>query len=129
MDIFFTDPSAVPLPPAEVRIVELQAQPWPDGRRVHVYLELTPFQKRPDGEISITNQRGEELANASIIETLIHKMDFTLHLRGAELLGPFTVTAQIFYIDRSEGQETTPENFERPRSFLQIAQAHFDLPS
>ena len=42
MDIFFQDPTDIPLPPEEVRIRELTAEPWPDGRRVRVYVELTP---------------------------------------------------------------------------------------
>ena len=41
MDIFFQDPGAIPLPPDDVKIVELRAEPWPDNRRVKVYLERT----------------------------------------------------------------------------------------
>ncbi len=101
VDIFFNDPTDIPLPPDEVRIRRFEVNPWPDGRRVRVYLEVTPFQKRPNGEISITNAGGDELANISIIETMDPKMEFTLHLRGAELSGPFTVSAYIFYYEES----------------------------
>jgi hypothetical protein len=101
VDIFFNDPTDIPLPPDEVRIRHFEVNPWSDGRRVRVYLEVTPFQKRPNGEISITNAGGDELANISIIETMDPKMEFTLHLRGAELRGPYTVSAYIFYYEES----------------------------
>ena len=55
MDMFFADPNDPPLPPEEVRLRELRAEPWPDVLRVKVFLELTPFQKRPSAEGSIRN--------------------------------------------------------------------------
>ncbi|MEN8172069.1 MAG: hypothetical protein ABFS03_04235, partial [Chloroflexota bacterium] len=62
MDIFFTDPNDIPLPPDEVHIRKLSAEPWPDKKRVHVNLEISPFQKRPSGEIILTDSDGEEAA-------------------------------------------------------------------
>lgn len=109
MEIFFSDPSDIPLPPNEVRIRKFEVSPWPDGRRVRVYLEVTPFQKRPSGKISINNALGDELASINIIETMDPKMEFTLHLRGAKLVGPCTIHASIFYPeepgDTSSGEE------------------------
>lgn len=113
MDIFFSDPSDIPLPPNEVRIRQFEAQPWQDKRRVHIFLEVTPFQKRPNGEINISNARGEELASVSIIEMIEPKMEFTVHLRGAELIGPCTAVVLISYPEEPEspgsGQESLPE--------------------
>lgn len=97
MDIFFSDPSDIPLPPEEVRIRQFDANPWQDKRRVQITLEITPFQKRPNGEINITNAMGEEVANISIIEMIDPKIEFTVHLRGAELVGPFTASVWIYY--------------------------------
>lgn len=97
MDIFFPDPSEVRLPPAEVRIRELRAEPWPDGRRVRVALGLTPFQKRPGGELRITDAQGREVAALSFIETITPKMELTMHLRVDEPAGQYTLSATIFY--------------------------------
>jgi len=119
MDIFFTDPTDVPLPPDEVRIRQFVASPWPDGRRVSVSLHITPFQKPPSGEISITNAVGDELANISIIETVDPKMEFTLHLRGAEIISPLQVNASLFYVrddpEPADHQEIPYELRERNR--------------
>jgi len=105
MDIFFQDPTDIPLPPEEVRIRELTAEPWPDGRRVRVYIELTPFQTRPNGEINITNEEEQEVASVSFIETIDPKMQFTLHLRAPETPGDYSVNAIIFYPVLVNGQE------------------------
>jgi hypothetical protein len=129
MDIFFRDPNEVPLPPEEVRIVRFDAEPWSDGRRVRIYLEVSPFQKRPNGGITITNANGDELANISIIETMDPKMEFTLHLRGAEIIGPFTVSAYISYPEGpSEStieQDDLPEM--RPQRIVDQANTSFSL--
>jgi hypothetical protein len=110
LDIFFADPSEVPLPPGEVRIQRLEASLLPDGRRVHVYLELTPFQKKPNGEISLANSAGAVLADISFIETMSRKMEYTLHLRGAELTSPYTISAKIYY----ENTEPVAQEDEQP---------------
>jgi len=112
MDIFFTDPTDIPLPPNEVRIRSLRARVWPDGRRVRVDLEITPFLKRPNGEILISDAQGNELANISIIETMDPKMEFTLHLRGSDHQGPYRVDAMSFYNEETEqpaDSEAPPE--------------------
>lgn len=129
MDIFFNDPTDIPLPPDEVRIRHFEVNPWPDGRRVRVYLEVTPFQKRPNGEIIITNAGGDELANISIIETMDPKMEFTLHLRGAELRGPFTVSAHIFYYEESADTSADDDlSFEgRERTVVDRITETFDM--
>lgn len=105
MDLFFQDPSAIPLPPAEVRIKDLRAEPWPDGQRVRVFLEITPFQKRPSGEIAIVNEQGDEVASISIIETIVPRMEFTMHLRQAQPGGEYTLTATVFYPQESQPQQ------------------------
>ena len=58
MDIFFRDPSEIPLPPDEVRIRVLHADPYPDGQRVRIHLEVDPFQRRPNADVRITNAPG-----------------------------------------------------------------------
>lgn len=113
MDIFFQDPSAIPLPPKEVRIKELRAELWPDNRRVRITLEVSPFQRRPNGEVSITNPQGEEVASASIIESIVPRLEFTMHLRGENPPGEYQVSATIFYAVEAEGQDAPPVEQER----------------
>lgn len=117
MDIFFQDPSAIPLPPDEVKIVELRAEPWPDKQRIRVHLEITPFLKRPNGEISLIDAHGVQIASVDIIESIETSMDFTLHLRGVEPAGDFIVSALIYYLeDKSgSGEEVADDLFAQNR--------------
>lgn len=105
MDIFFQDPSEVPLPPDEVRIRELRAEPWPDGSRVHVYLEVDPFQKRPSAELSIRDVQGRELTSTSILETMVRKMELNVHIRPGPPPGDYILHATLFYSIPKEGEE------------------------
>ncbi|MBI4772341.1 MAG: hypothetical protein HY784_18430, partial [Chloroflexi bacterium] len=59
MDIDFFDPEDLPAPPGEVRLREVRAAPYLDGRRVKLGLRLTPFQQRPDLEITVFNAPGD----------------------------------------------------------------------
>lgn len=102
MEINFTDLSEVPLPPDEVRIRDFRVDPYPDGKRLRIYLELTPFQKRPSGELIITDLLGTHVATANIIETIDPKMELTMHLRTPNPQGEFTARALIFYTDSLE---------------------------
>ena len=129
MDIFFTDPTAIPLPPDEVRIKQLRAEPWQDNRRVRVYLEITPFQQRPNSDVFITDDSGKEVANVSIIETISPKMEFTMHLRSRETAGEYQLTAILFYDEKLPDQEQSaliPPG-ERKRLIVDQATTNFSI--
>ena len=132
MDIFFTDPDAIPLPPKEVRIQALEALPYSDGRRVRVKLELTPFLKRPNADVSIFNTTGEEVASASIIETMEPKMELTLHLRGPGQPGDYTLAARVFYREEPPaGQEPGQDDDPTQRPIIEVdrKQFSFNIPA
>ena len=97
MDIFFPDPDEVRLPPEEVRLREMQVTPLPDGRRVKIFLELTPFMKRPNVDVSITAASGKEVARTSILETMSRKLEFTMHLREIEPGSEYTLESIVYY--------------------------------
>lgn len=82
--------------PEETHITSLTAEPYPDGRRLRVNIEITPFQARPYIEVSLRNAADEEVASASVVEPMSWKLEFTLHLRG-ELHNPYTLEAHLFY--------------------------------
>jgi hypothetical protein len=126
MDIFFADPSEVPLPPEEVRIQVLKAEPWPDGQRVRVYIEIDPFQKRPSAEVEVKNQAGQTVASASIIETMDRRMEFNLHLREKESAGTYQLLTVLYYSESedSEGDEVPPQKInevDRKQTTFEIA--------
>lgn len=102
MDAFFLDPNLERFPPEAVRILDLRAEPYPDQRRLRVGLELTPFQKRPEIEIDLTDPEGNPAGSASIIEPMGWKLELTLHVRARSLpppVGVFHLTAALSYPD------------------------------
>jgi hypothetical protein len=109
MDIFFQDPTEIPLPPEEMRIRELRAQPWPDGQRVRIYLEVDPFQRRPSADLVIYDATGQEVTNASIVETMTRKMEITMHLRRPPQGEQYSLRVSLYFVSQpAEGEEPDP---------------------
>ena len=107
MDFFFPEDNLQRMTPEETRITSLSAEPYPDGYRLRVNIEVTPFQKRPYIEVTLNDADGEEVASSSIVEPLSWKLEFTMHIRG-ELKNPYTVEAKLFYPD---GPTKEPQKF------------------
>jgi hypothetical protein len=124
MDIFFQEPSEIPLPPAEVRLRSLKAEPYPDSRRVRVKIEIAPFQKRPSLELLLRDENENPAGQTHIIETMINSLELTLHIRQAEPRGTYTLTALLFYTNAPAPEETQlPERMVVDESSIQFAVA------
>ena len=89
--------------PQETHITALTAVPYPDGQKVRVDIEITPFQTRPYIEVSLTDANGDQVATASIVEPMSWKLEFTMHLRGATA-SPFTLEARLSYPDGPQAE-------------------------
>ena len=128
MDIHFKDLSEVSFPPDKVTIRELRAEPWADGRRVSIYLEVDPFQKPPNADLVIEDQRGQVMATTSIIHSMQRKMELTMHLRTALPGERYKLVVALFYAVINE--ESDPENELDPieRTVVDTAQVSFELP-
>ncbi len=111
MDFFFPEDNLTRAVPEETRITSLTAEAWPDGRRLRVNLEITPFQKRPYIEVSLHDADDDEVASTSIVEPLSWKLEFTMHIRG-ELRNPYTLHARLYYPDDGPSDEPRQITFE-----------------
>jgi hypothetical protein len=106
MDFFFPEDNLNRMTPEETRITLLTASPYPDGYRLRVNIEITPFQKRPHIEVVLNDSHGDEVASSSIVEPMSWKLEFTMHIRG-ELKNPYTLEARLYYPD---GPGTDPQS-------------------
>jgi hypothetical protein len=106
MDFFLPEDHLQRAVPEETRITSLTAQPYPDGYRLRVNIEMTPFQKRPHLEVVLNDAEDQEIASSSIIEPLGWKIEFTMHIRG-ELNNPYTLQARLFYPDGPTAETQT----------------------
>jgi hypothetical protein len=108
VDFFLPEDHLQRMTPEETRITSLTAQPYPDGYRLRVNIEMTPFQTRPHLEVVLSDANQEEVASSSIVEPLSWKLEFTMHIRG-ELNNPYTLEAKLFYPD---GPADEPKTFQ-----------------
>jgi hypothetical protein len=95
------------LPRDEVRVENVKAAPYPDGRRVHVEITVTPFRERPNLEIAILNAESRIVSNASAIAIMNFRVALTMHLRGVtDSAGDYSVRVQLYYEDVTTPQDT-----------------------
>jgi hypothetical protein len=95
------------LPRDEVRVESVKAAPYPDGRRVHVEITVTPFRERPNLEIAILNADDKIVSTASAIAIMNFRVALTMHLRGVtDPAGDYTVRVQLYYEDAAAPQDT-----------------------
>ena len=128
MDIFFQDPNEIPLPPDEVRLRGLRAEPWADGRRVKIYLEIDPFQKRPSLEVTINDSQGNPVAQVSIVETMARSLEFNMHLRSSSPGSEYTAEAVLYY--QHLPPPDAPPEAELPAPLIvDRGQATFTIPT
>ena len=109
MNFFLQDPNEIRVPPEEVRLQKVQITPQTDGSRVKFHLELTPFQKRPNISVTITTPSGKQVAQSDILETMLSKLEFTMHLRQAKPSGEYTAKILVYYQKLPQPSEESAE--------------------
>ncbi len=109
MDMFLLDPNEIRLPPEEVRLLTMEASPQPGDPRVKITLELTPFKVRPNVDVVITAASGKKAAHSSILETMLRKLEFTMHLRVVEPGSEYSVESIVYYQKMPKPSETPVE--------------------
>lgn len=107
MDFFFPEDNLNRMTPEETDITSLSAEPYPDGYRLHVNIQVTPFQKRPHIDVLLTDVDGNIVGSTTIVEPMGWKLEFTMHIRG-ELKNPYTLEAKLYYPD---GPSKDPQTF------------------
>jgi hypothetical protein len=111
MELPIVDPDQIPLPPENVRIRAVNVEPYPDGRRLRLEIELTPFQAPPNLEIWVENVNGERNAHTNIIGTMTPQMTLTMHLKGKNVVGAYRLWLLLSYEEKGE-IERRPFEFE-----------------
>lgn len=115
MNMQFFDEEHAPQPRDQVKIEVLEIVVYPDRFRVFVHIRVTPFLERPNLLLAARAADGKIVAESSIIETMHHDMEFTMHLRGlTEPSGTYTLTVELYYETRNPPQDRRVETFEVP---------------
>jgi hypothetical protein len=121
MDLPLYPDGYAPRPPGEVEFETVELVVYPDRRRVFLHVVVTPFLERPNLLLTARGPDGAIAAEMSVIETMHHDMEFTMHLRRpGDTAGEYTLTLDLYYESRNPPQarhETTfvvPEAAEPP---------------
>lgn len=102
----FNNSNHVPRPKSEIRIERLSAIPYPDGLRVHVEIDVTPFQERPNLLVTLYDDDRQLISELSVIATMHYQMEFTIHLKGVDNpAGDYSVEVELFYETRNPPQD------------------------
>ena len=107
MEFFFPEDHLERTSPEETKIISLSAEPYKDGRRVRVNIEMSFFEKRPHLEMTLTDSENQEISTVSFVEPMNFKLEFTLHLRTQPADGPLDLEARLFYPDGPEAEPAT----------------------
>ena len=79
-----------------------------------MFLELTPFQQKPHGDIHIMDKAGNILAGTSFIEAVTPKFEMTLHLGSFDPDGEYQASATLYYVIEVEGEVEGDRKLVRP---------------
>jgi len=113
MGFFELDPNRVPSDQVKIETVEIT--PYPDRRRIFLHVKVTPFEQRPNLLLTARDEADHIVSEMSVIETMHHDMEFTMHLRGVDdPAGLYTLTATLYYESKNPPQDEIVEAFEVP---------------
>jgi hypothetical protein len=97
MELSFVDSNEAPVPPEDVRVRELKVEPYPDGKRLALDMDVTPFQEAPDIAIRIQDQDDHLIASTDVVEARDPTMRLTIHIRGSTPKGLLTAVVEVHY--------------------------------
>jgi hypothetical protein len=104
MGFFQIDPDVERMLPGDTRLLNLHAEPYSEGKRLKVGLDLTPFQQKPFIDLSLVDSSGELIASASIVEPVNWNLELNLHIRKPSTShnGAYKLTVVVSYPDLGE---------------------------
>ena len=104
MEFFLANPNIERLPPVNTRLVDLCAEPYPDGKRLRVALALTPCQQKPYLDLILTDVNGEVVAETSIVEPVTGLLELTLNIpnRNTTASGVYNPRVNLSFPDLGE---------------------------
>ena len=87
----------------EIEILTLEADPYPDRRRVKILFKLSPFSQGPNALISLIDEGGKLIASVNIVNIFIPENEITLHVTESDKLnGTYEVKLDLFHIIEEE---------------------------
>jgi hypothetical protein len=111
---FFDDPLRAPLSKEDVRFNRLGLYMYEDSRRVAVGFDITPFQQRPNIEVSLRSADGKPAASLNVIEALQTNFNLTLHIPEGETNSLYELEAILYYTVPESGDRQVVDRLIKP---------------
>jgi hypothetical protein len=110
---FFDDPVRGPLPREDVRFNGLGLYMYEDSKRVAVGFDITPFQERPNIQVTVRDENGVEAASLNVIEAMHPNFNLTMHIRDANTTSLYEVEAILYYTALDNGERLIVDRQQR----------------
>jgi hypothetical protein len=102
----FHDNEREPQSNENVFIEKLIALPYPDGYRILVELQMTPFEECPNLLLTVHDDNDLLVSELDVFEVVSDVIDFTLHLRDVDdPTGVYSLTVELFYESKNPPQD------------------------
>ncbi len=105
----FDNSDESPRPLEDVRITEVQVQVLPDGRRVLVSVNLTPFFEKPNFDVTLLRD-DVEARSLSVVGAMDTHTQLTMHLPAGAPSG--TYVARVDLLGEDAVRQTESVTFE-----------------
>ena len=125
--MFFEDQEQAPRLPEKVEIVEMQARPLPDGRRVVVQVTLTPFIEQPSFDVTLLRPDGTPEHTLSVVHAMERTTALTMHLRRPDPAPEYI--ARVELVREGRLLQTLEMRFTVPQATGPEQQPRSDKPS
>jgi hypothetical protein len=83
--------------PQKTGLLEIRPEVREEGKKIRIFVSVTPFLQQPNLTVRIVNQDNNECSRVTLVNLLSPKVVFTMHLRVEPLPGAYTIIAQLHY--------------------------------
>lgn len=94
---FFDNSAETPKVREDVRLNKIGLYVYPDGRRIAVGFDMTPFLEPPSVQVTALNQLGMQAGSLTVIQANEANFYLVMHLRDAEPTNPYHISVELFY--------------------------------
>lgn len=90
-----------PVKPGPISIDHLSAEPYADSRRLRIKVDISGEGQRPNLELLLSNEAGNEIARSMIVETMDNHTEFTMHIGKEAVHSVLTLTCRAYFEEDS----------------------------
>jgi hypothetical protein len=128
-DDHFFQPDQVSPADSEIKIIDLQAEPYQDLRRIKVNFRLPYFQEPLNATITLNRMNGEVLTSVDVVNLFQPQNEVTLHIPGSKVQeGDYQVELVLFRVEEHEAESKEKGDIQLTTQLLTSRTIKFSIP-